>query len=150
MKLTTTRFGTIEVSDDEALDFPEGIIGFPDCRRYIVLDHDTGIPLRWLQAVERGDLAFPVMDAYTLLPDYMGTVSPADLVALGVGTGKDLVTFVILTIPRGAPELTTANLRAPVVVNPATRTARQVLVLEDYPIRYPLSDTSPVSLECAR
>jgi len=57
---------------------------------------------------------------------------------------------VIVTIPNGAPEQTTANLKAPIVVNPITHLARQVLVAEDYPIRYSLSAAQPASLECAR
>ncbi|HLG43410.1 MAG TPA: flagellar assembly protein FliW [Nitrospirales bacterium] len=149
MKLTTTRFGTIEVAEEVTLHFSDGIPGFPDTRRYIILDHDKESPIKWLQAVEQGDLAFPIIDPYDLVADYRVTVSPGDLAALGVDQSRNMVTFVILTIPNGAPERTTANLRAPVVVNPNTRLAKQVLVVEDYPIRYPIAETNPVGVECA-
>jgi flagellar assembly factor FliW len=149
VKLTTTRFGTIEVGEDVTLHFSDGIPGFPDTRRYIILDHDKESPIKWLQAVEKGDLAFPIIDPYDLVADYRVTVPPTDLAALGVDHSNNLVTFVILTIPNGAPERTTANLRAPVVANPKTRLAKQVLVVEDYPIRYPIAETNPVGVECA-
>ena len=149
MKLTTTRFGTIEVGEEVALYFSDGIPGFPDTLRYVILDHDKESPIKWLQAIEHADLAFPIVDPYDLVADYRVTVSPADLAALGVAHSRDLVTFVILTIPNGAPERTTANLRAPVVANPNTRLAKQVLVVEDYPIRYPIAETNPVGVECA-
>lgn len=150
MKVTTTRFGTVEAPESEMLHFPSGIIGFPDYRRYLILDHDADIPLKWLQAVDRADLAFPIAAPEDLVETYSITIPSADLAALEVDSVGNLITFVILRIPRGAPERTTANLRAPVVVNPATRFGRQVLTLEEFPIRHPLSETRPVPVECAR
>ena len=150
MNVTTTRFGVVEVSERKVLYFPSGIIGFPDCRRYVILDHDTDIPLKWLQAVDRADLAFPIAAPEDVVEQYTVTIPPADLAALEAVPSGDMVTFVILSIPRGAPDRTTANLRAPVVVNPATRVGRQVLVLEDLPVRYALSEGRPAAVECAR
>lgn len=150
MNVTTTRFGTVEVPEGEMLHFPSGIIGFPDCRRYVILDHDAAVPLKWLQAVDRADLAFPIAAPEDLVESYAITIPAADLAALEAKSAGDLVTFVILRIPRGAPERTTANLRAPVVVNPATRVGRQVLTLEEFPIQHALSETRPAAVEYAR
>lgn len=147
MKLMT-RLGLIDIEDDEILHFPAGILGFPQCRRYIILDHHPDSPVKWLQAVEKEDLAFPIAAPADFAPDYTVTVSAEDLSSLGVESGADLRAFVILTIPKGAPERTTANLRAPVVVNPDTRMAMQILTEEDHPIRYPLVAASP--LECVK
>jgi flagellar assembly factor FliW len=150
VKVTTTRFGTVEVPEEEVLAIPSGIIGFPDFRRYVILDHDTDIPLKWLQAVDRPDLAFPIAAPEDLVDNYAITIPPADLAALEAKSAGELVTFVILKIPRGAPDRTTANLRAPVVVNPATRVGRQVLTLEEFPIQFPLSEARPAAVEYAR
>jgi len=147
MKLMT-RLGPVDIEADEILHFPAGIIGFPQYRRYIILDHDADSPVKWLQAVEKEDLAFPIAAPADFAPDYAVTISAEDLSALGVESGADLRAFVILTIPRGAPDRATANLRAPVVVNPDTRMAMQVLTEEDHPIRYPLTAASP--LECVQ
>jgi flagellar assembly factor FliW len=147
VKLSTTRFGTIEVVEKEVLLFSNGIPGFPETRRYVMLDHGPGTPLKWLQSVERPQLAFPVIAATELIADYHITIAPDDLSTLGVQAASDLLAFVILTIPCGAPELTTVNLKAPLIINPAMHLGCQVLVAEDYPIRHPLSERQPA--ECA-
>jgi flagellar assembly factor FliW len=146
VKLLTTRFGTVEVPDKDVLFFSLGVLGFPDVRRYVMLDHT---PLKWLQAVDKPELVFPILPATDLVEDYHITVSPDDLAALAMESTDELLAFVILTIPNAAPERTTANLKAPIVMNPTTHLARQVLVEQDYPIRYPLSVAQPATVECA-
>ena len=143
MKLLTTRFGTVEVPDKDVLFFSIGVLGFPEVRRYVMLDHGRNTPLKWLQAVDKPELAFPMVPATDLVEDYHITA------ALAMESTDELLAFVILTIPNGAPERTTANLKAPIVMNPTTHLARQVLVEQDYPIRYPLSVTQPATVECA-
>jgi len=149
VKLLTTRFGTVEVPDKAVLFFSLGVLGFPEVRRYVMLDHGQNTPLKWLQAVDKPELAFPMVPATDLVQDYHITVSPDDLAALAMESTNDLLAFVILTIPNGAPERTTANLKAPIVMNPTTHLARQVLVEQDYPIRYPLPVEQPATVECA-
>ena len=149
MKLMTTRLGSIEVAEKEIVFFPIGIPGFPDTRRYVLLDHDRQSPLKWLQAVEQPELAFPVVPATDILTDYHITISPDDLAMLALHTTEELSVYVVLTIPQDAPARTTANLKAPIVINPETKLGRQILTVEDYPIRYPLSAGEPAAVECA-
>ena len=149
MKLLTTRFGAVEVPDKDVLFFSLGVLGFPEVRRYVMLDHGRNTPLKWLQAVDKPELAFPMVPATDLVEDYHITVSPDDLAALAMESTDELLAFVILTIPNAAPEGTTANLKAPIVMNPTTHLARQVLVEQDYPIRYPLAVAQPATVECA-
>jgi flagellar assembly factor FliW len=149
VKLLTTRFGTVEVPDHDVLFFSLGILGFHEVRRYVLLDHGRNTPLKWLQAVDKSELAFPVVLATEIVQDYHITVSPDDLAALAMASTDELLAFVILTIPNGAPERTTANLKAPIVMNPTTHLARQVMVEQDYPIRYPLPVAQPATVECA-
>ena len=149
MKLLTTRFGTVEVPDKDILFFSSGVLGFPEVRRYVMLAHGRNTPLKWLQAVDKPELAFPMVPATDLVQDYHISVAPDDLAALGKDSTAELQAFVILTIPNGAPERTTANLKAPIVMNPTTHLARQVLVEQDYPIRYPLAAGQPATVECA-
>ena len=148
MKLLTTRFGTVEVPDKDVLFFSLGVLGFPEVRRYVMLDHGRNTPLKWLQAVDKPELAFPMVPATDLVEDYHITVSPDDLAALAMESTDELLAFVILTIPNGKPEPTTANLKAPIVMNPTTHLALQVLVEQDYPIRYPLPVEQPATVEC--
>jgi flagellar assembly factor FliW len=149
LKVTTTRFGAVEVPDNNVLSFPSGVLGFPEVQRYVMLDHNERTPLKWLQAIDRPELAFPVVAATDLLVDYHITVSPDDLTSLGMEATQEIQAFVILTIPNGAPERSTANLKAPILMNPRTHLARQILAAEDYPIRYALSEAPAAVVQCA-
>ncbi len=132
MKITTSRFGELECRDEMLIRFPSGIIGFPRSTRYIILDHDREAPFKWLQSVDEGGLAFVIK------PDYRVTLEPAALDDLGSPADAELILFVLLTVPPGDPDRITANLRAPVVVHEPTRHAKQIILHDDLPTRYPL------------
>jgi flagellar assembly factor FliW len=139
MKIESPRFGTLEVPPDRVLDFPRGLPGFPDCRQFIVMDHDRETPLRWLQCVDRPEVAFLIVEPQQVLASYGLEVPQHVLAYLGWtddGDPADVLVFVILN---AADAALTANLRAPVIVNARTRRAFQ-LILEDpaLPVRHPI------------
>lgn len=138
MRTITTRFGPVEFQDQTLLTFPAGIIGFPRSTRYIVLDHGRDVPSKWLQSVDEPDLAFVVIDPLLLRPELRIEVALEDIPELAVGDESDLFVFVLLTIPPGDPGGITANLRGPVVVNHRTRLAKQIILEDDLPTRYPI------------
>ncbi|MCC6850347.1 MAG: flagellar assembly protein FliW [Deltaproteobacteria bacterium] len=123
----SSRFGELDVPVDRVLHFPQGLIGFPRARRFVILDHRPGSPFRWLLCLDEPDVAFAVAEPARLVPDYQ---PPLELAARVLGTdAADVALFVIVTIPPD-PLAMTVNLMAPVVVGVRTRRARQ-LVLED-------------------
>jgi flagellar assembly factor FliW len=69
IRFETTRFGSVELPEDKMISFPEGILGFPGLKRYILIDYED-TPVKWLQAVDDPDVAFIVMPAQSLSPDY--------------------------------------------------------------------------------
>lgn len=115
-------------------------MGFPDIKRYIMLDHLTGpdVPFRWLQAVDCPDLAFVITDPLLFYTSYSPRIDDQDLKELNITSQEDRGIVVIVTIPDGAPENMTVNLQGPIVVNLKTKEAKQVVLSDDgYPVRYP-------------
>ncbi|WP_422758716.1 flagellar assembly protein FliW [Paenarthrobacter sp. C1] len=108
-------------------DLPRGLLGFPDLTSLeftplpdtdvygVLADPDTG-------------LQFVLALAGAFFPDYEIDVPDASWQQLGLTDPKDAAVWVVVT-QRGEGSFT-ANLRGPVVVNPATSTAVQV-VLDD-------------------
>jgi flagellar assembly factor FliW len=138
MKFSSTRFGTLEVSDDSILTFPSGILGFPDWTRYVILDHGTDAPFKWLHCIEESSLAFVVLDPVLFHANYRVEI-PDDVLAEVKGTAADGLTLaVILTIPSEDPGRITANLRGPLLMNPTTRLCKQMVLSDEYPTRYPI------------
>ena len=135
MIIHTARFGTLDCPEDKILKIPSGIIGFPASTRYLILDHDRDVPFKWMQSLDQAELAFVIMDPVWFKPDYRVTIAFDEISELGRVNEGDLVMFVILTIPSDDPSCMTANLRGPVVVNAETRTAKQLILREEYPNR---------------
>ena len=130
-----TRFGEFDVVRSHVVTFPEGIPGFGTCRRFIVIHADELSPLTCLQAMDAPFPSFLAADPSTLRADYSPELPVPDRAALGDPTESPLW-LVILTL--GLHEVT-ANLRAPIAINPSTMIGRQVL-LDDpsYPISWPV------------
>lgn len=138
MLISTVRFGSLDIPEKDILTFPSGVLGFPDWSRYVILDHDRDMPFKWLQCVERPELAFVIIDPALVKAEYHITLSP-DVVSEVRGADTDeLDIAVILTVPSDDCSAITANLRGPLLMNPRTRLCKQLVLQEDLPTRYPL------------
>ncbi|MER3466449.1 MAG: hypothetical protein C4340_04800 [Armatimonadota bacterium] len=128
MNVETLRFGTIEFEEDEVLLFPEGILGFEECKRYVVLQHGECSPFFWLQSLDRPEVAFLVADPAGFEPTYAPEMPPGVAQLLRLDENTPRLVYAILSIPHGKPKQMTANLAGPIVVNVAERLACQVVV----------------------
>lgn len=138
VRIETARFGTVEVDEEAILEFVEGLPGFPDCRRFVILEHDRRSPVRWMQSVDRGEIAFLVADPHDVLPAWELPIPAATLERLGIDAAAPGAIGVLLIL-NVAGERLTANLRAPVVVDVARRRAMQVILEDDrLPLRHPV------------
>ncbi|MGE0444585.1 MAG: flagellar assembly protein FliW [Vicinamibacterales bacterium] len=120
-----------------AIGFPAGLPGFEACRRFVLLEPDAGGPVRCLQSIDGPSASFLVMDPRAIEPAYDVPLTAADRQRLGeAGTGALVWLAFVATESDGA---ITANLRAPVVINPATMTGVQVIPHDSpYPLRHVL------------
>ena len=128
MKFSTERFGEINIEDASILELPDGIIGFPDCRRAAILEHSPGSPFRWLQSLDNPGLAFVIIDPLDLVPDYP-LDKLKDILAdeRKMPRPQKVAAAAITTVPP-APAHITVNLAAPVVFDADTRKGAQVIL----------------------
>ncbi len=141
LTVKTTRFGTIKVETDLVIEFSNGLIGFEQYRRFVVIRPDAQSAFRWLQALDEPSLAFPVLEPRLFRPTYAPTISDADARALSLQTDTPVIVFAVVTVPSGSPRDMTANLMGPLVVNCITRVARQVIIQDDgYHTRHRVMD----------
>ncbi|MFZ7113276.1 MAG: flagellar assembly protein FliW [Desulfatiglandales bacterium] len=128
MNIETTRFGRIEIDETRVIDFPEGLLGFPEQKRYVLLEHRPDSPFCWLQSVDQPELAFVLTNPFLVDRNYLKDLSPGEAALLG-GKKGDLVTvFALVTIPPGQVEKMTVNLIGPLIIEADTRTGRQVVL----------------------
>jgi flagellar assembly factor FliW len=140
MKVKTTRFNEIEVDEKDIVELPSGLIGFPELRRYVLLDHDQDSPFKWLQSLDDGAIAFVLINPLLFKPDYTVEVNEAEVADLNLEAEEDAVISVIITMPSD-PQKMTANLKAPLVFNLKNRKGRQVILNNsEYTTRHNVMD----------
>ena len=153
MEIETTRFGIVHVREDQVIDVPSGILGFPRDKRYFLFNHQEGSPFWWFQSLDHGALAFVLIDPFLIKQDYELEMSPEDSAMLQLENGErglqGVQPMALVSISRGDPRVITANLLGPVVINFNRRVAKQVVLdRQDYSHRFPVpltkDEKSPV------
>lgn len=129
MQIKTSRFGLIEITQEDIIQFPEGLLGFNDLRQFVLLDDPNDEIFAWLQSCEEPGIAFPILEPELFTQQYNVNLTKHDLEVLGLNKAEGIRFFSIITIPEDPTQMT-ANLKAPIVVNVSQRTARQC-VLQD-------------------
>ena len=119
MEVSTTRFGRLNVQPADELLLVGGLIGLPDCRRWVLLSDSRCGWLAWLQSLEHADLAFGLSTPRRFDPDYQLSVSRAELEPIRLQSASDAQVSVLIS--RHGEGLS-VNLRAPLVINAQRRT----------------------------
>lgn len=125
MLIQTTRFGAIEVDGDKIMSFADGLLGFPDHRRFALIQTATDPAFFWLQSVDDAALAFVVCDPTIFVPDYEVSLRKDDLALLGM---RDIGEGQILTLVNKVDGDLTANLLGPLLISTATLSGRQIVL----------------------
>lgn len=127
IKVSTVRFGAMEVSEEDVIELPRGLIGFPELKKFVLLDHDKDSPFKWFQSLDDGAIAFVIINPLLFKPDYFVEVTEAEVGDLDLKDEKDAVVSVIITIPSD-PNNMTANLKAPLIFNLNNRLGKQIIL----------------------
>lgn len=138
MKIKTTRFGEIEVTENNIINFPSGIIGEENLKRFYIFNKEEGICFWWLQSIDKPELAFLLTDPQTIAPFYKPEITQEEMEAVEATNKNEIELNVILTVPED-PRETTANLLAPILLNTTKRLAKQIVLKDNrYCVNYPI------------
>jgi flagellar assembly factor FliW len=109
----TSRFGSLRVENEKVIYFSNGLLGFPELKRFVIMDFgDT--PLKWLQSVDQPDVAFIVAEPRTIMPDFKVEVDAVNRQSLQLERDEDLEVLVVLRVEG---DRVVANLRGPQMIN---------------------------------
>jgi len=121
-------------AEQDIVAFPHGLPGFEACRGFALFKAEAA-PFQWLTSVEGPAASFLTVDPRLILPTYRYALSPADLERLGADEHTPLLWLAIVLLE--ADGSVAANLRAPIVINPATMLGQQVMPHDClYPLRH--------------
>jgi flagellar assembly factor FliW len=138
MLIQTTRFGMVDIDESRIITFVDGLLGFPDRRRFALIQTASDPVFFWLQSVDEPGLAFVVCDPLAFVADYQVPIRADDVRTLEL---RDLTDCQVLIIVNKVDGCLTGNLLGPVVVGAGSLKAKQ-LVLSDrrYGTRHRLTD----------
>lgn len=127
MLIDTRRFGQIEIDEQRIIRFVDGIPGFPEQRRFALIQPAPDAVFFWLQSLDDAGLAFVVCDPLAFFPDYQAPIRADDVAALEL---HDLADCQVLVIVNRVEDSLTVNLLGPLVIGAHSLLGKQ-LVLSD-------------------
>jgi flagellar assembly factor FliW len=125
----TVRFGELEYRSEDIILLPEGLVGMPELRHWLILEMGDDVPMKWFQSLDRGDFGFPVSQPFLFHDDYDHPLGQPTREHLGNTDPENVATLIITTIHQGGDRVT-GNLLAPLLIDTETRRGVQ-LTLED-------------------
>ncbi len=146
VEIVTTRFGSINVQDNDIVQFRDGLVGFRGQTEFAIVPDAEVSSLVWLQSTTDEALAFAMVSPRVAVADYRVELRPGDRASIELEESLEPEVFVILN--RSEHGLT-VNLQGPLVFNPTRRLGRQlVLTSSRYAVRFPLGepDAAPTLL----
>jgi flagellar assembly factor FliW len=122
----TRRFGEIHIDDRDVIQFPAGLPGFESHTRFTLIAPQAASPLLFLQSLDSPELCFLTTPVDAVDSEYHLDLTPADRREFVLA--NDLIALAIVTAPEQGPA--TANLLAPVVIDPRKRVGIQAVRMD--------------------
>ena len=140
MLLKTRLFGEIKAKEEEIINFTKPILGFDNCRQYLLIENESIFPTFWLQSIDCLDIAFPVVSPYSVDENYSINLHAHELEDIQLNRIEDALILTLMVVPQSISSIRT-NLRAPIIYNPINRMAKQLILNDDkYPIHHYIID----------
>lgn len=127
MKLESTRFGELEVAEEQLISFPHGIPGFPEEKSFAHIPQDADSPFSFLQSVTEADLTFLLVDPFAFFRDYEFVLEDEVANELGLSKENPPQVFLIASVKGKLADMT-VNLLAPIVINAVDRKGQQIIL----------------------
>jgi flagellar assembly factor FliW len=131
--LDTKNFGLVSFELRDTIEFPRGLPGFEDRRRFLAIRQQHTAPLVFLQSLEDPELCFTTAPVLSVDPQFRLKLSEEDLDVVGLASarkprlGKEVWALAVIAVRETGP---TANLLAPVVINIHSLLAVQAVMRE--------------------
>ena len=140
MIVKSLKLGELEVPEEKLIVMERPILGFENLKRFCLIEIEEMMPFLWLQSVEEPAISFLVVNPVVFFPDYRIEINPKEIAELEVNRVEAVETYVIITLNK-RPELITANLQGPVLINTENNLAKQlILVNSDYRVKHSLME----------
>ncbi len=121
IKISTKQFGELEIEKSSIFNFKDGLYGFEDLHRFIIINEEETEPFKWLLSIDDPSIGFPILSPYYIDPDYsiMQDLDP-----------EKHVLFLIITLQDEKGNIT-ANMKAPLILDVTDLEGKQIIILTE-------------------
>ena len=119
-----TRFGTFPVAAADVVYFAHGLPGFESCRQFVLITAPELLPFTCLHGIDAPGPSFLTLDPRQIVSGYASPLGAAERSRLETAPDEPLLWLAIVHVDDLA---ITANLRAPIVINPRRMLGLQVM-----------------------
>lgn len=124
-------------SVDGVVTFSEGLPGFEDHRQFLIVASPEMEPFTVMKGVDAGGPSFVGVDPRVVDVRFEAVLNPIDLRRLSAHEREPLLWLALVAAQEDGSA--TANLRAPVVINPGTMRGIQLIAVDSpYRTNHPL------------
>ncbi|MFT3783252.1 MAG: flagellar assembly protein FliW [Nibricoccus sp.] len=131
-------------SAGQALQLPEGLVGFPEFKSFELLYVPDQLPFIWMRMHGPEPLHFVVIEPGGIIADYELELFDEDAAFLGITDQADAMVLNIVTVKPGKQASATVNLAGPIIVNRRSGIAKQCVLANygRYSAHHPLVDNT--------
>jgi|SRR5690554_3118461 len=126
--VVATRLGELNVEEKDIVQFPQGILGFEEYKRYTVIEQEDSV-FSFLQSIDEPELAFVVMYPELVDGSYSVALTKEQIALLEIDNPSDGLVYGIVTVPEKVSEMT-INLQAPIVINKNKNLGAQIVLMD--------------------
>lgn len=138
MEIMTRDFGKIEIAKEEIIDFKNGVPGFEESKKFVLLPVSSDSPFIIMQSVENQKLAFITVEPGNLITNYEFEISDKKEKELKIDSIEEILILNIITV-KDKLENITANLAAPLVINLKEKVGSQIILdNQEFSLHYPI------------
>jgi len=123
------------LNDKLVFNFPEGIPAFETAKKFLIVLNEKIKPFIYLKSLDIEELGFVCVDPFLICPDYSVSLPAKDMSLLELKDPGSALVLAMVTV-EGDPKNTTANLLAPIIINMDNLAGRQVILEDNYPVRF--------------
>lgn len=123
--MKTNFFGEIVVSEEKHITFTEGIPGFENLTKFVLLQEENSQHFFYLQSVEENGICFVMVSPWGLIKGYNLHIPQS--IEEKIGFGTEIEVYLIVRVDED-PLKTTVNMQAPIVINPETNKGYQMIL----------------------
>lgn len=129
MNIDTKYLGEVEISEEQIIIFPNGLLGFEGSREFVLLDVPDNPTFKFLQDIKNSYISFLLINPWDFFKSYDVELPDEELMKIDIDPKgeNNMAIYNVITLGKEFKN-STGNLLAPIVINISNKFGRQFIL----------------------